>query len=255
MGPTIGKLIEKGAGTERVSAELKQLFPTARIGRLDRDTVSKGSDYERILDDVRQGRSDILVGTQMIAKGHDLPGVTAVAIVDCDTGLHFPDFRASEKTFQLLIQAAGRAGRGNKAGTVIFQTRLPEHIAIKTAQELNYRAFASHELAIRKQLNYPPFCKLVRIIAAGRESTTAASFLEKLKCELEKLHPQDSQPVTILGPAPCPIEKIKTKWRWHLLLKSPSHKELREYIALVRESKPPRDKLSIAVDIDPQDML
>ena len=243
----------RGSGTERVFDELVTLLPQARIGKLDRDTASSITDYVEILQKVRANEIDILVGTQMIAKGHDLPGVTFVGIVDCDVGLHMPDFRAAEKGFQLLTQVAGRAGRREKQGHVILQTRVPHHPSITKTTEQDYLGFAESELAIRQELGYPPFQKLLRIIISGEDRTSTlghASTIASLASGYGEKHQ-----VTVLGPAPAPIEKARGLWRYHILVKSPSAPILQNVMRQVKRDSSGQKKVRIAFDLDPHDML
>ncbi len=192
------------------------MFPHARVGRLDRDTSARRGAQHQILRAFHRGETDVLVGTQMVAKGHDVPGVTLVGVVAADLGLHFPDFRASERTFQLLTQVAGRAGRGDDPGTVIIQTFLPNHYAIALARTHDYPAFYREELRRRRPHGYPPFRELFQLALSGldREAVEAAAF------ELARLAKSvpGSDRLEVLGPAPAPLAKIRDRFRWQLLL-------------------------------------
>lgn len=252
---TVGKLVQRGAGTEKILEELQELFPSSKIQRLDRDTALDNDAYRSILEDVRCGETQILVGTQMIAKGHDLPNVTLVGVVDCDVGLHMPDFRAGERTFQLLTQAAGRAGRGHIHGRVILQTRVPAHPSLTKTLSKDYIGFAKYELAQRQKLNYPPFSKLLRIIALAEDKEQSLLELKKIKEYLSKLRDNKQLGLTILGPSPAPLQKIKAKWRSHLLLKSQSNSNLSHTIKLIKANIKIARNVRIAFDLDPQDML
>lgn len=245
---------EVGAGTEKVVDELKTLFPSSVIDRLDRDAVQSIDEYRDVLARMRDGTTHILVGTQMIAKGHDLPDVTVVGILDGDIGLHMPDFRASERTFQLLTQAAGRAGRSTKKGKVILQTRAPEHFSIIAASKRDYLSFANEELEQREGLSYPPFKKILRVIASGEDSKLTQEALQKTKELLLSLIQKLTLDVSVLGPSSCPIEKIKDNFRFHLLLKAQKPTAL---IQLINAVKPHtgRLKTKIIFDLDPQEML
>lgn len=243
----------RGSGTERVFEELTSLLPKARIGKLDRDTASTIEDYVDILQKVRQKEIDILVGTQMIAKGHDLPDVTFVGIVDCDVGLHMPDFRAAEKGFQLLTQVAGRAGRRDKQGHVILQTRVPTHPSITHTTHHDFVGFAESELTIRRELGYPPFQKLLRIIVSGEERSAAlqqASAIASLAVGYGEQHQ-----VLVLGPAPAPIEKVRGLWRYHILVKSSSAPILQNVMRQVKRDCSGSRTIRVAFDLDPHDML
>lgn len=250
-----GSMSERGAGTEKVFEELKDLLPGVAIDRLDRDSVSNLEMYKEILNNVRDGKTKILVGTQMIAKGHDLPGVTLVGIVDCDVGLHLPDFRSSEKTFQLLTQAAGRAGRGTTPGRVILQTRVPKHHSLVTTLSQNFVAFAETELRERKALNYPPFMRLLRIVSTCPDKNQGSRYLLDLKKRFVEILGDDIKKVGILGPAEAPLEKIKNQFRSHMLIKSGSVTLINKIVRIAAAAKAKAKKIKLVIDVDPQDML
>ncbi len=252
---TPGKLVHRGGGTEKAYEELTQLFPQVAIDRLDRDTVSDFDSYKDVLDRVRNKQTQLLVGTQMIAKGHDVPEVTLVGILDCDIGLQIPDFRSAERAFQLLTQAAGRAGRHEKAGRVVLQTRLPTHPAIKKTVEADFRGFAAGELALRKALSYPPFCRLLRIIVSSNDQKLPERILQAFKEMVDTVSPQLPAPLTVLGPAPAPIEKIKTMWRWHMLLKCERSSILHHVLMMLKGQAKKNKQARVVFDVDPQDML
>lgn len=249
------KLILKGAGTEKIFDELKLLFPNANIARLDRDEVTTLKQYEKILQDVRDNKVNILVGTQMIAKGHDIPNVSLVVVVDCDISLYFPDFRATEKTFQLLTQVAGRAGRGDIPGTVILQTRNPEHLAIVHTIQSDYQGFANNELKLRREMNYPPFSFLVRLIVSNNINEIAQNDIMCLRELIRAIISKLSLKVQVLGPAPAYIEKIKNAYRWNIILKSENRSDLNVLISFINISVKLNSKTKFIVDIDPQDMF
>jgi primosomal protein N' (replication factor Y) len=250
-----GKLVPRGAGTEKVVDELAELFPNAVIDRLDRDTATNIAHYQNILDRIRSGESQILVGTQMIAKGHDLPDVTVVGIVDCDVGLHMPDFRAAERVFQLLTQASGRAGRGDKKGKVILQTRVPEHAALQATQEQSYINFAKRELLSRKLLRYPPYGRMLRIVASSADKALPPSILASFKSIINQVIQKENYELELLGPTSAPLEKLKTHWRWHLMIKGQRSSELNHIMGVLKSVKLPSRKLRVTFDLDPQDML
>jgi len=250
-----GRLIKRGAGTEKVFAELRNLFPGATIDRLDRDAVSNAESYRCILEKVRNRKTDILVGTQMIAKGHDLPGVTLVGIIDCDVGLHMPDFRAGERVFQLLTQASGRAGRGDRPGMVILQTHVPNHPSLIHTVTRDYRSFAQHELGARQALDYPPFSRMLRIIASAADKLLPKAVLESMRCALLELNTRENLQLKLLGPAPAPLEKLKTEWRWHILVKSKTSRAIRKAVHTLQPAAQKSRKVKIVFDIDPQDMM
>src|SRR5262249_6532051 len=197
-----------GTGSEKVEDELHREFPTARIARMDRDTVSGKRHFESVLNGFREGNFDILVGTQMIAKGHDIPNVTLVGIVSADVGLGLPDFRAGERTFQLLTQAAGRAGRGNLPGIVVIQTINPEHYAIRFASEQNYSGFYEKEIQFRKLMRYPPFAALANVLIRSPKQEEALA----MSAELGRLLDPPPEGLKVLGPAEAPVPKLKTEF-------------------------------------------
>lgn len=248
-------LVRRGAGTERVYDDLKTLFPTFVIDRLDRDVVSDLKSYEEKLERVRDGTTQILVGTQMIAKGHDMPNVTLVGIVDADVGLHFPDFRASERVYQLLTQSAGRAGRGTKEGHVILQTRSAEHPSVVCTKKHDYVAFANVELKYRKEHNYPPFGRIIRILISGEDKDLALKIGDEIAQFATGFAKEFTKPMKILGPAAAPLEKIKNKWRFHILCKSNVMGDLSVLLKKLVNLKIKTKKVSVIFDRDPVDML
>lgn len=243
----------RGSGTERVHEELQHLFPTARIAILDRDTASCVEDYVEILRRVREREVDILVGTQMIAKGHDLPGVTFVGIVDCDVGLHIPDFRAAERSFQLLTQVAGRAGRRSEQGHIILQTRVPTHPSLVLTASAAYDTFAEQELSLRKELCYPPFHKLLRVIISAADRAVALQCAAELATTAHGM--KERLMMQVLGPAPSPIEKIRTLWRYHILMRSPSLASLQHAMKQLKRIYHSKGEVRVSYDLDPHDML
>ena len=249
---------QRGIGTQQVERLLAERFPAARIARMDVDTTSGKWAHADILDRVGRGEVEILLGTQMIAKGLDFPNVTLVGVIDADVGINLPDFRASERSFQLLSQVAGRAGRGPKGGYVIIQTRVPTHHAVRCALEHDYEAFVREELPARKHPLYPPCVRLANVVfsatsenATARVAIAAADWLRQLATARG---PAD---VTVVGPAPCPVERIKRRWRWHLLLKSEHPTGLTRVARyfLERFELPKTHGLRIAFDRDPVALL
>jgi primosomal protein N' (replication factor Y) len=242
-----------GTGSERVEEELHSAFPRARIARLDRDTVRAKRDYETILAGFREGSYDMLVGTQMIAKGHDIPNVTLVGIVNADVGLGLPDFRAAERTFQLLTQAAGRAGRGSAPGIVLIQTLNPDHYAIRCAAAQNYEMFYPKEIEFRRLMWYPPFGALANVVvrSAKKEEALARSG------ELGRILNPPPEGVKVLGPAPASVVRLKTEYRYQMLVKASSRKRLGEVLKELRQFAiahrwPPA---SLLIDVDPMTLL
>ncbi len=249
-----GKLALEGAGTERLEDVLASAFPRARVARLDRD-VASGREIEAILDRVRAREIDVLVGTQMVTKGHDLPFVTLVGVVNADAALSMPDFRAAERTFQLLVQVAGRAGRGDAPGRVIVQTRTPEHAAIRCAAAHDVEAFQRVELLDREELGYPPFSRLVlvRLDGANEERTAhVAAELARAACALDVV---TREIVEVRGPTPAPVPRVRGRFRYRVLLKGP-RKELREVARAVKRAaeQAPRE-VRIVIDVDPLSMM
>ena len=212
-----------GFGTQRVEAEVKRLLPEARVDRMDRDTTRSKQAHRKLLNDVRRGRTDILVGTQMIAKGHDFPNITLVGVVSADIALQWPDFRAAESTFQVLTQVAGRAGRGESPGNVLVQTYNPGHYSIHFAKSHDYLGFFNEEMNFRQELGYPPYRRLILFQLAGNveERTQEAAQVLAAKCrKICRKRSELSQELEILGPVSAPLGKVKGKYRWQLLLKS-----------------------------------
>ncbi len=221
-----------GVGTEQLAQALVECFPQARIARLDRDTASSEG-VEAVLDRLRSGEIDVLVGTQMVTKGHDVPNVTLVGVVLADQSLGFPDFRASERTFQLLAQVAGRAGRADRPGRVVLQTFQPEHPAVRLAAQHDYEGFFAEEIRARREVGYPPFARLVSVrIHAGAERD-ARGATETLAETARRHHAVREGAVQVLGPAPAPLVRLRGRYHYRLLLKSPDRKLLRQVTALL----------------------
>ena len=246
-----------GQGTQKLEMEAKARFPEARIARMDSDTMRRPGSHQRTLSAFRSGEIDLLLGTQMIAKGLDFPNVLLVGVINADTALHFPDFRAAERTFQLVTQVAGRTGRGKRGGRVLVQTFSPEHPAIQAASRHDYEAFATDELIHRKKFNYPPLGNIARIIIRGTVEEVAESVADSLRDRLEAARKSLNVTVRILGPAPPPMAKLRGKYRFHILLQSTNAAELGETIRRATESFTIADKddVQYVVDIDAIDML
>ncbi len=245
------RLHELGAGTERVAEVVQKLFPSAVVARMDADTMVQRGAHERVLDAFRRRQIDVLVGTQMIAKGHDFPDVTLVGVVSADTGLFLPDFRAAERTFHLLYQMAGRAGRADKPGIVLLQTLCPENYAITAAAELDYEGFVQQELKHRRATFYPPFSRLVRVLAEARDEARVQRELGAVA----QLVPARSD-LHLLGPAPAVLTKIKDRFRWHVVLKCVTAEAFAAALGAlgtVEERGDPR--LRITLDVDPVQLL
>jgi len=250
----------RGLGTEQVERVTVETFPSARIARMDVDTTSGKWAHQRILDRVAKGDVDILLGTQMIAKGLDFPRVTLVGVVNADVGIHLPDFRASERTFQLLSQVAGRAGRGKLGGEVLIQTSLPDHYAIQAAVAHDFRAFAERESSARKTPRYPPHLRMVNVILSSPDQRAAAKSAEAgaewVRRWLRRKNAEESRGVELVGPAPAPIERLHGRWRWHFFLRSTSPGAIGGVVrALIDGFKVPGSDVRLAVDRDPVALL
>ncbi len=249
-------LKQYGVGTERVEAEVRRLFPAARVGRLDRDTAPHSGKGLPLFQDFAQGKLDVLVGTQMITKGHHFPHVTLVGVIAGDLSLFFPEYHAGERTFQLLAQVAGRAGRGDVPGRVLIQTYNPEHYVFQTVREQDYEKFYQAEIAGRRALGYPPFTRLALIRLSGPVEAAVAQAAQDLAQRLKRrlaAAPDLSRLVHLLGPAPAGLAKLKGRFRWQLLLKSHGRPPLTHTLDLLPQlwSPPPRSKIELTLDIDP----
>lgn len=241
-----------GTGTEKVEEAVQKFFPQARILRMDRDTTGRKQAHAEILNAFTAGRADILLGTQMIAKGLDIPNVTLVGVITADTLLNLPDFRAAEKTFQLLTQVAGRAGRGEKLGQVIIQTYDPNHYSIKAAKAHDYFGFYAQEIDFRQEVGYPPFAYLARIVLKAREEEAVIKQGERLLGELTPLVCGQE----ILGPVPAPVSRVKGYFRWQILIKDRNIKRLNGLLKKWQESCHYASlPLGMMIDIEPVSML
>jgi primosomal protein N' (replication factor Y) len=243
-----------GVGTQRIEEEVRTRFPDARIARLDGDTARRRGFTVEILRRLRDAEIDILIGTQMIAKGHDFPGVQLVGVILADIGLHLPDFRAAERTFQLLTQVAGRAGRGSVPGRVVVQTFSPDHYAIRPVCRHDYESFYAEEIRHRANLDYPPFASIVRTVVSATDATVAQRAAEQLAGSLADAAGGDA--VELLGPAPCPLARLRGRNRFQLLFKSRHAAALRaaaEKVAAAATSLP--EGVSASVDVNPTNML
>jgi primosomal protein N' (replication factor Y) len=247
-----------GAGTEQIERMLDELVPGARIARMDRDTTSKRGSHGALIRRWENGEIDILVGTQMITKGHDVSGVTLVGALLADLSLNVPDFRAAERTFQLLSQVAGRCGRGHEPGTVIVQAYAPDHYTIQHLINHDYRGFFNAEIEFRRALNYPPFSRLVHIRLEGVDpteiETKAKSIATALRAKLNG-DPRLREQIDVLGPAPSPIHKLRNRYRWQLLLKGTQISALRTLAADARSFLPKGPRVRLHIDVDPYSML
>jgi primosomal protein N' (replication factor Y) (superfamily II helicase) len=241
-----------GAGTQRVEAELGEVVAGWPIVRMDADTTRGKGGHERALVEFESLRSGVLLGTQMIAKGLDYPDVTLVGVINADTTLHLPDYRAAERTYQLLEQVAGRAGRGEREGEVIVQTYWPEHSAIRAAAAHDPKLFYVEEEAVRKELGYPPFGRLVNVLAWGRVEAAVAQTAQRAFEALEVVAPSGWQ---LLGPGPAPLSRVKGVYRWHVLVKAARDEDVSGPVGDAIGRVVRADGVAIAADVDPLDML
>ncbi|MBN2790959.1 MAG: primosomal protein N' [Desulfuromonadales bacterium] len=241
----------QGAGTERLEEELAELFPTARIARMDRDSTGRKGAHQRLSDAMLERKIDILVGTQMVAKGHDFPGVALVGVLNADSALNIPDFRSAERSFALLTQVAGRAGRTG-GGKVFIQTYNPEHYALICAVSQDYQAFYRQEFPFRRELGYPPCGFLANLVLSGHDLDQVQNAAQRLSFYLSGLE----NAVQVLGPSPCPLARLRGRNRYQILLKSSDRPALRRLLLHLDEGcrKIPK-QVAVQVDIDPLEMM
>ncbi len=256
-------ILNYGLGTQKLEKEVRELFPQAAVLRMDSDTMRHKGSQDQLYRQFRSGQADILIGTQMIAKGFHFPEVTLVGVVSADVILNLPDFRAAERTFQLLTQVSGRAGRGSRPGEVVIQTYNPEHYAIRLAASQDYSGFVSYELRMRKMLAYPPFTTLARIIIQGTDESEVNQESLKLSTILQKMITNGYEGlIELIGPAPAPLSKLKDNYRWHFLLKG-KRQLLTELIGKIGNEYPSagsklyerHNKVKLIIDLVPQMML
>jgi primosomal protein N' (replication factor Y) len=245
-----------GEGTEKLEQKFAELFPGARVARLDRDVARRRSEFLRVLSDFREGKIDILVGTQLIAKGHDFPGVTLVGVVSADIGLGLPDFRAAEHTFQLVTQVAGRAGRGDAPGRVLVQTFFPEHYAIRLAADQNYDGFFSKEMGFRRMMHYPPITALANVVAQHEKLERAAQVAKEMGEFFTKVEGQFPG-LKILGPGPAPLAKVERRYRIQFLLKSVSRARLHALLKQLADhcERSGVQTREVMIDVDPVSIM
>ena len=244
-----------GLGTQRLEAEVKSRFADATCLRMDSDTMKKRGSHQEALSKFREGEVQILLGTQMIAKGLDFPNVTLVGVINADTGLHLPDFRAAERTFQLVTQVAGRTGRGDRGGHVMVQTFSPDHYAIACASKHDYAKFVEAESEIRIALNYPPFGSMVRIIFRGESEVRTQAFAEELVAEMNRFFEAKEADVRMLGPTPAPIAKLRSRFRFHVFMQSGDKSILQMAVRRAEDALKTPDGVQWLADVDPLDML
>ncbi len=255
------KIWHYGLGTEKLEEYLQRYFPSARVARLDRDTTRRKGGLLSVLKKLRRGEIDILVGTQMVAKGHDYPNITLVGVVCADSTLNFPDFRAGERTFQLLAQVAGRAGRGERPGRVILQTYTPEHFIITAARRQDFARFYADEIKHRRELTYPPYCRMVQLLVTGREAAqtaqTARALGQAAQASLRR-EDQTGGRIVILGPVEAAMQRVAGRYRWQILLRGPSAAGLNRFVRHLLHGDGPRyDRrgVKVFVDVDPLFMM
>jgi primosomal protein N' (replication factor Y) len=243
-----------GLGTQKLEMEVRGKFPQHKCLRMDSDTMRKHGSHEAALQVFREGKADILLGTQMIAKGLDFPNVTLVGVINADTALHFPDFRAAERTFQLVTQVAGRTGRGAKGGRVLVQTYSPDHPAIMAAQRHDFEGFAAYDLPLREQFGYPPFAAMARIIIRGPSEVHTSEFASAMVERMQQVASAADDEIRILGPAAAPLAKLQGRFRFHVLVMSPQRALLRDVVRVTHDM-PLGNHVQFAIDIDPMSML
>ena len=252
---------QRGTGTQRLEEEIRGLFPGARVARMDTDTMRTRGSHERTLDAFRAHEIDILVGTQMIAKGLDFPSVMLVGVVNADAALHLADFRAAERTCQLVTQVAGRSGRGQLGGRVVVQTSTPDHPAIIAAGRHDYEAFVRSELPLREALLYPPFGHIVRIVVRSIDEQAAANWAEHIASRLRQeaaaspAEANDPPTLRVLGPAPAPIARLRDRFRYHVQAMGRDEAQLRDLVRRATATLQTPDKVAWIVDVDPVEML
>lgn len=246
-----------GFGTQRVEEALRLLFPSARLARMDQDATRRKGSHARLIEEMETGLIDILLGTQMVAKGFHFPRVTLVGVLQADREMMLPDFRASERAFQLLTQVSGRAGRGTIPGEVVFQTMTPQHYVIACAVDGNHAAFAERELLYREQFRYPPFHRIIHLLVDGPDPKKVEERARSLADLLLERIGAERYAIEVLGPAPMSLSRLKDQFRWHVTLKGRSSTALHRLAVQALDAKPPRGLTSVRVqaDVDPMNML
>ena len=243
-------LMYKGTGTEKVEEEIRKLMPEARLARMDSDTMSKRGAHGRVLRDFKQHKLDVIVGTQMIAKGLDFPKVTLVGVVSADANLNLPDFRSGERTFNLITQVAGRAGRGDLGGEVIVQTYTPEHYAVSMAAKHDYNSFYYREVQSRRELRFPPYVSLIKITLRSRKEENVEKAIGRLANNLRK----KIKDIDMLGPAPSPMTKLRGYYRWNVLIKTEDREDMIKKLRFALKGFRKGSGVFMAVDVDPMSM-
>jgi len=244
-----------GLGTQRLEAEIRTRFPKANCLRMDTDTMRTRGAHEAALAEFRAGKVQILLGTQMIAKGLDFPNVTLVGVIQADTALHLPDFRAAERTFHLVTQVAGRTGRGERGGRVLVQTSSPDHQAIRAAMRHDYAAFAEYELPLREVLHYPPFASMVRIVIRGPAEKVTLEFAKQLAENLKGHLEAAKASARVLGPAPAPFARLRGLFRFQIHMQGRDAEKLRMAVREAGEKLQAPSDVQWIADVDPLDMM
>jgi primosomal protein N' (replication factor Y) len=244
-----------GEGTEQIEALLKEEFAALRIARFDRDTTRRRGAFEKLLNEFAAGDIDLMVGTQMIAKGHDFHNVTLVCVISVDASLSLPDFRAAERTFQLLTQVAGRAGRGDKPGRVIIQSYHTEHYALEFAKAQNYEKFYNHEINFRREMRYPPFVALINVLIHHEDFAKASTVATELARLVKAADTENS--LRVLGPAPAPLARLRGEHRLQVLIKTRFRRQAREALdaALLTLKESGHDLKMINIEVDPVSLM
>ncbi|MBG0780580.1 MAG: primosomal protein N', partial [Desulfotignum balticum] len=260
--PACGKKAVKnfGFGTEKIETLLKTMFPDARLARMDQDSTARKGSALALLKSIRNRTVDLIVGTQMLAKGHDFPAITLVGVICADLSMNLPDFRAGERTFQLLAQVSGRAGRGDVPGTVIMQTYNPDHFTIEAARRQDVTAFYNREIPFRKALKYPPFTRMILVKVSGLKKDAvaqAAMDAAAILTQIKEASPETAAEVDILGPIEAPIPRISSRFRWQLVIKSPSFHQISALVqALQNHPDMNRNRaISLGIDVDPYSLM
>jgi primosomal protein N' (replication factor Y) len=249
------QLAQRGTGTQKLEEQVRGIFPGTRVARMDTDTMRTRGSHERTLDAFRAREIEILVGTQMIAKGLDFPDVMLVGVVNADAALHLADFRAAERTCQLVTQVAGRSGRGALGGRVVVQTSTPEHPAIRSAGRHDYEAFVRHELPIREALMYPPYGCVIRFVVRSHREEAAAAWAGTLTDRLRAAVAAAGEGMRVLGPAPAPIARLRDRFRWHLQVHGLDGERLRDLVLRATAGLRTPDDVAWIIDVDPVEML
>ncbi len=250
-----GEIRYWGQGTQKLEAEVRARFPNAPLLRMDADSMRARGAHEKALTEFRQGKARILLGTQMIAKGLDFPNVTLVGVIQADTALHLPDFRAAERTFHLVTQVAGRTGRGEKGGRVLVQTFSPDHPAIRSAVRHDYAGFAAQELPLREMLHYPPFGTMIRLVIRGESEALAKEFAQRLGESVSAALTASEAQARVLGPAPAPTPRIRGKYRFQIQIQGPDGDKLRDAVRQAESQVQTPAEVEWIADVDPINML